>query len=264
MKWGACTLKKLDLKKNNMRIAFAGSRNLAIEIIEWIFENKDHYNVQLVGGIAPSFKGWWDDKVSELYEKLEIPIYTGLEEMIDHAKPDLLFSLNYWKKISPVCISKVGKGIINIHHSYRLRFRGRYSTSWAIIHARKDKNWFHGTTLHYIDSELDNGFIIASEKCEIKNNDTAETLFAKVENLAIQMFKDNFNKMIKGVNNFIEPDETYFFYDKNSNKSLRINYGAPIEEVYDFVRAWTFNGRPKPYFLFNGEKIFLEYDVENS
>ena len=38
---------KLVLKKNNMRIAFAASRNLSIEIIEWIYNNKTKFNIPI-------------------------------------------------------------------------------------------------------------------------------------------------------------------------------------------------------------------------
>ena len=247
-----------------MRIAFAASRNLSVEIIEWIYNNKTKFAIELVGGVAPNFKGWWDDKVDKAYEKLKIPIYSSIEEMIDDSKPDIVFSLNYWKMIPSEYISKVEKGIINIHHSYKLRFRGRYSTSWAIIHARKDNNWWHGTTLHYVDSKLDNGSIITSQRCEINENDTAEILFNRVENLAIEMFKNNFHKMLIGDDNFIEPDSEFFYYAKDSNKNLKVDFNKSIEEVYDFVRAWSFKDRPKPYYSFNNEKIELTLNRDNN
>lgn len=246
-----------------MKIAFAASRNLSVDIIQWIHNNKTKYNVELVGGVAPKFKGWWDDKVNETYANLEIPIYSSIEEMIDDSKPEIVFSLNYWRIISPEYIAKVDKGIINIHHSYKLRFRGRYSTSWAIIHARKDDNWWHGTTLHYVDSKLDNGYIIASERCNIYENDTAEILFERVENLAVDMFKNSFHKILNGVNKFIEPDSNFFYYGIDSNNNLEIDFNSSIEEVYDFVRAWSFKDRPKPYIMFEGNKIELSINSMN-
>ena len=76
-----------------------------------------------------------------------------------------------------------------------------------------------------------------------------ESLFARVEELGFAMFKDNFENIIRGnVHTFLEPDSNYFFYDINSNKNLEINYGMPLEEVYDMARAWSFRDRPKPYF----------------
>ncbi len=240
-----------------MRIAFAASRNLAVEIIRWVDKNKSKYEIEIVGGIAPSFKGWWDDQVKNVYEELEIPVYLSLEELIDETKPDLIFSLNYWKLIPAECITKVKKGIVNIHHSYLLRYKGRYSTSWAIINSRKDNYWKHGTTLHYIDEKLDEGNIIASVACDINEEDTAETLFNKVELLAISLFKEKFGDMLKGVDDFLEVSPKTYFYDKDSNKNLKIDQESSIEEIYDFVRAWSFKDRPKPYFEYKGKKLYL-------
>ena len=107
--------------------------------------------------------------------------------------------------------------IVNIHHSHLLKYRGRYSTSWAIVNGEK----YHGTSLHYITPELDNGPIISSYKCEIKDDDTAESLFTRVEELAFDMFKDNFNNILDdNIDNFLEPESNYYHYDKDSNKDL--------------------------------------------
>lgn len=241
-----------------MKIAFAGSRNLAIELINWVHSNKDEFGIDIVGGVAPPFKSWWDDKVDNLYRTLGIPVYSKIEDMIEASKPDIVFSINYWRIISSDILSKVKKGIINIHHSYKLRFRGRYSTSWAIIHARNDNNWWHGTTLHFIDDKLDNGKIIATEKCPIYENDTADILFERVEQLAVEMFKDNFSNVLNGEFNYIEKDSIHFYYDINSNKNLEVKLNSKVEDIYDFVRAWSFKDRPKPYFLFEKDKkIYL-------
>jgi len=236
------------------RIGILGSRKLACLLTKWISEQKD---VQIIGVVAPSFKGWWDDQLKEVAEKKSIPVFASIEELLNE-KPDIVFSINYWKIIEPQHINLVKGGIINIHHSYLLKYKGRYSTSWAIINARKLNCWEHGTTLHYIDEKLDEGNIIDSYKCIITEDDTAESLFEKVEILAIQMFKDNFQKIIMGTKfEYLRPDNESIFYDIDSNKCLEIPYGLPIEQVYDFVRAWTFKDRPTPYFKFEGKEIHL-------
>ena len=129
------------------------------------------------------------------------------------------------------------------------------------MNARKLDCWEHGTTLHFIDEHLDNGEIIASYKCYITEDDTAESLFARVEKLAYQMFIDNFQNIIDGnIEEYYKPDKENFYYDINSNKALELEYGVPIEDVYDFVRAWTFKDRPTPYFKYKSKKIFLSLD----
>lgn len=244
---------------NKIKIAFAASRDLGLNLIEWVVNNKSESDYLIVGGIAPNYKTWWNDEVEKLYLKYNIPIYEDIDDLLDKANPDILLSINYWRVISPENIKKVPKGIVNIHHSYKLRFRGRYSTSWAIIHARIDNNWEHGTTLHYINDNLDSGNIIDTRSCPILEKDTAEILFLRVEELAKQMFKSNFARILKGVNEFILPDKKFYYYDSKSN-NMEISKDLPIEEIYDRVRAWSFRDRPKPYLLYNGEKIYLSLD----
>lgn len=236
------------------KIGILGSRNLACELTEWIAEQK---NIEIIGIVTPPFKGWWEDKLENVALKNNLPVIDSIDKLIEN-KPDIIFSFNYWKKIEKHHIDLVPDGIINIHHSYLLKYKGRYSTSWAIINARKLNCWQHGTTLHYIDEKLDEGKIIASYKCEITEDDTAESLFGKVEKLAIQMLKDYFMPIVeKKITSFLKPDKESFYYDRNSNQNLEIEYGIPIEELYDFVRAWSFKDRPKPYFKVNGKNVYL-------
>lgn len=237
------------------RIAIIGSRELACKITKWIIDLKQ---VEIIGGIHPPFKGWWKDEFQETLEECNIPIYNNLDLLLEQ-KPEVIFSINYWKKIEVDQISKVRLGIINIHHSYLLKYKGRYSTSWAIINARKLNCWEHGTTLHYIDEKLDEGEIIDSWKCEIKEDDTAEVLFERVEKLAFEMFIFNFIKMLSPVKEFLKPSKQSYFYDQNSNV-LEVSIESNKEDIYDFVRAWTFKDRPKPYFDVNGKKIYLSID----
>lgn len=236
------------------KIGIIGSRYLACKILEWIV-NED--NVEVIGVVAPPFKGWWNDNLRDTAIRLNLHVFDDLNDLIS-TQPEVIFSINYWKIIDEDTISKIPEGIINIHHSYLLKYRGRYSTSWAIINARKLNSWYHGTTLHYITKDLDAGPIIASYKCEILETDTAESLFERVENLAIKMFKDNFQKVVnRQIEKYLEPDSNFFYYDIDSKNEIEINYGIPIEEVYDIIRAWSFKDRPKPYFVFNNQKIFL-------
>ena len=234
------------------KIAIIGSRELACKITKWIVDSQE---VDIIGGVFPPFEGWWQDEFRKTLEENNIPTFENLDSLLNK-KPDIIFSINYWKKIDSTQISEVPLGIINIHHSYLLKYKGRYSTSWAIMNARKLNCWEHGTTLHYIDEKLDEGNIIDSWKCSITEEDTAETLFEKVENLAVEMFKINFIKMLSPLNEFLEPDKQSFFYDKSSN-NLEVPFDSKTEDIYDFTRAWTFKDRPKPFLKFNGQKIYL-------
>ncbi len=235
------------------KIAILGSRELSVKILEWIVQQN---SCEIVGVVAPPFKGWWDDKLKKTANDYFIPTFDDIQDVIDK-KPDVIFSINYWKLIDEEHINQMNGKILNIHHSHLLKYRGRYSTSWAIVNEEK----YHGTSLHYITTELDNGPIISSYKCEIKDDDTAESLFTRVEELAFDMFRDNFNNILNdNIDKCLEPEPFYHHYDKDSNKDLEMDYGYPLEDIYNFVRAWSFKDRPRPYFTYKGKRIELSYE----
>ena len=77
-----------------MKIAFAGSRDLCVKIIEWVAKKKQIYNVEIVGGISPDFHGWWGDKVKATYKKFEITEFPTLEKLIDEERAKKELNLN--------------------------------------------------------------------------------------------------------------------------------------------------------------------------
>lgn len=243
---------------NNLKvkILFLGSRKLAEDILQYVIERRDLCEVK--GVVLPSFEGWWEDNLNELVVENNIPVYCQIEDTID-IEYDLIISVNYWKIVPQNFLDKVNGMAVNIHHSYRLKFKGRFSTSWAIMHARKDNCWEHGTTIHYMDKSIDDGKIIATDKVLITEFDTAESLFEKVEELAKSLFRNSFNLILLGTTDFIEPSETTYYYDRYSKDKFVLPNPVCHLDLFDFVRAWTFSGRPSPTFeLENGKSLVIK------
>lgn len=244
-----------------VKILFLGSRRLAEHILVFILENKDLCEV--VGIVLPKFEGWWDDALETVVKGNNIHQYDKIEDTI-HLEYDLILSVNYWKLIPLNFIKKVNGNALNIHHSYRLKFKGRYSTSWAIMHARKDNCWEHGTTIHYIDEMLDGGRILATDKVDITEIDTAQTLFDRVEELALVLFKGAFQEILTGSQKSLAQSEITFSYDRFSKDTITLPDPVSHIDLYDFIRAWTFKGRPLPSLLMgNGQRIIFELQDNN-
>jgi len=237
------------------RIVVLGSRELAVQLTFWMLEQP---NVEVIGCVIPDYKGGEKDPFYLWVRSRGLPEYPV--DALAELRPDLAFSLNYWRAIPEHLIDAVPGGIVNIHHSYRLRYKGRNTCSWAIMKAREDDVWYHGTTLHYIDKELDKGRIIATEKCPITEEDTAFTLFGKVEQLAADLFRRKFADILAGQDGAAEQeDETSYFFDAKQRPDIPEETAAAL---YDYARAWSFPGKPAPVIEFNGHKIRLQIDSE--
>ncbi len=68
--------------------------------------------------------------------------------------------------------------IINIHPSLLPSFKGLEAQKQAIEYGVK----VSGCTIHFVDEDLDHGAIIAQKVVEVKDDDTPETLSARIGN----------------------------------------------------------------------------------
>jgi phosphoribosylglycinamide formyltransferase 1 len=81
-----------------------------------------------------------------------------------------------------VCIPKDYTGrVINIHPSLLPSFGGAGMYGNRVHQAAVDRGvQFSGCTVHYVDNDYDNGPIILQRSCTVADDDTAESLAARV------------------------------------------------------------------------------------
>ena len=104
--------------------------------------------------------------------------------ILEYLKPyniDLIVLAGYLSIVTPVLIDEYRNRMINIHPALIPNYCGMgmygMNVHRAVI-AGKEK--FSGATIHYVDEGADTGKIIAQEKVEVKEDDTPETLQARV------------------------------------------------------------------------------------
>jgi methionyl-tRNA formyltransferase len=237
------------------KVVILGSRQLCIEIIEIIELNKD---LIIIGVLPPPFTGWWEDPVREFCKLNNYPVIKEIDE-IELLSIDLILSVNYWKLIPEKIFNKCVT--LNFHHSYKLKYRGRYSTTFAIINARKLDVWEHGTSIHRVNSSLDDGPLYFTDKLKILETDTAYTLFQKTEKLAVDLFKNNIQSIVNDDYNEIKKDSNYLYFEKKDlNHDLSLI--EDVLELKDNIRALTFPSAEEPYLLI-GKTKFKIIDIDN-
>lgn len=89
---------------------------------------------------------------------------------------ELLCLAGYMRLLSPGFIRAFPNRIVNIHPSLLPAFPGLDAQNQAIEHGVK----ISGCTVHFVDEHLDNGAIILQKAVEVKDDDTAETLSARI------------------------------------------------------------------------------------
>lgn len=92
------------------------------------------------------------------------------------AEPDFIALAGYMRLLSPAFIAAFPHRIVNIHPSLLPSFPGVDAQAQAVAYGVK----VSGCTVHFVDENLDAGPIIAQRTVEVRDDDTAETLAARI------------------------------------------------------------------------------------
>src|SRR5690606_7598494 len=108
----------------------------------------------------------------------------ALLQQIEKLKPELVVLAGFMRILSATFVSQLKGRLINIHPSLLPKYKGLNTHKRAIEHHEKE----HGCTVHFVNEELDSGAIIAQMVCELRNNETEQTLKEKVHQLEHQLY----------------------------------------------------------------------------
>lgn len=84
-------------------------------------------------------------------------------------------------------LAVAGRIVLNIHGGYLPDYRGIHSMFWPLYRADFAKL---AATIHFIDSGIDTGAIVSRVIPPIRSTDTAETIYARAERMAIDCLID--------------------------------------------------------------------------
>jgi len=246
-------------------VALLGSRPLSRACLKALHESDD-INVKAIVTYPPDHKGWWEGSLYDLATDLGYPIVD--ESDLYNYKIDYLISTLYFNILEEDLINHAEDGGLNLHQAELPRYRGSNTFSHAIMNARKDDYWKYGTTLHFMTKNVDKGDIIGRKFVDITKEDTAYTLYQKIEQASIELFKNTIPDIVSGeIHNMRTPQTEYegkkYFYNKDS---LDDKKEIPSEkfcnpdtqtEVYDKVRALDFPPFEPAYTLVGENKVYL-------
>lgn len=126
-------------------------------------------DVARAAGIATSAINHRDYPDRELFD-------AALAELIDQHSPDLIVLAGFMRILTPGFVNKYFGRLINIHPSLLPIFPGLHTHQQAIDAGVK----VHGATVHFVTAELDHGPIIAQAVVPVLDDDTEDTLAARV------------------------------------------------------------------------------------
>ena len=109
--------------------------------------------------------------------KLDGEAELKLIERLHHYGAELVVLAGFMMIIKHRLLQAYARRIINIHPSLLPAFPGLEAWKQALQAGAKTT----GCTVHYVDAGMDTGPIILQKKVEVKQNDTPETLHARIQ-----------------------------------------------------------------------------------
>src|SRR5207248_9042074 len=100
----------------------------------------------------------------------------ALAKEIDRHRPRLVALAGFMRVLTPKCVARYERRMLNIHPSLLPAFPGLETHVRALAAGVK----VHGCTVHFVTAELDGGPIVIQAAVGVRAGDTAESLAARV------------------------------------------------------------------------------------
>jgi methionyl-tRNA formyltransferase len=181
-------------------------------------------------------------------------------EQVRALQADAAISVLFGYILSPDFIEMFPRGCINLHPALLPHNRGAFPNVWSIVEKTPA-----GVTLHYIDSGIDTGDVIAQKEVSVEVTDTGESLYHRLESEALSLFKRQWPSVRAGTNlRSPQPKgngSSHRARDVMKMDEIDLQKSYRAEDLIDVLRARTFAPYPGAYFVHAGKKIYLRLEL---
>lgn len=249
------------------RIAFAGDRQVAVDCLGFLMSEGVDVVALLV---ASDGKTTHASRLEELSGLEEDRILVGTRfrepdavEMLRRLDLDYIVGIHF-PYIVPGDVLEVPRvGAINLHPALLPYNRGWHTASWSLLDGTPA-----GVTLHFMDQGLDTGDIIAQAELEVRPEDTAHSLYARLLDLEVELFRKSWPLLESGnPPRHKQPSgggTNHYRAELGTDLVRRLELGATesVEDTLRRLRALTTNHPAEAaYFEENGRRYRVQVTI---
>ena len=189
-------------KKNKKIIIFASGDGTNVEQIIKYFKNNNEVNIQLIltnNSNAGVLKRAKKHRIPAYFYNNEAFENKIVFEILNSLNPNLIVLAGFIRKISNKIISRFPNKIINIHPALLPSHGGKgmfgIEVHKSVIRSNDSKT---GVTIHYVNSNYDEGKIIFQKSLKVDPSDSPESLFRRVQKLEYKYYSLIIEKLLNG------------------------------------------------------------------
>jgi methionyl-tRNA formyltransferase len=238
-------------------VLFLGSKPIGFYCLNYLIKQQKKLNYKVVG-VLTNDNTSFNKKLSvrKLAEKNKISIIDTLDNI---PNCDILYSVQYHEILKPKHIKKAKQIAVNLHMAPLPDYRGCNQFSFAIL----DKANQFGTTIHQLESGIDNGSILFEDRFHLPKNIFVKDLYDETERRSIELFQTTLKNIVD--ENYNPIPQTKFKNRKQNfhlrsemNNIKQIDLSWSKEKIERHIRATYFPPFEPPYFLIDGKKVYIK------
>jgi len=184
-------------------------------------------------------------------------------QVVETVEPDYLVSCGYRHIVPEDALEIPSEGCLNLHPALLPYNRGANPNVWSIVEGTPA-----GVTLHYMDPGIDTGAIVAQLEVETDFADTGRDLYERLEDAQVDLFREAWPEIEAGESTVTPQDDdagTYHTTDEfDALCELDPGETTTVRELLDRLRALTFQPYDNAYVELDGERYYVEVDIERA
>lgn len=247
-----------------MKIFYFGNNLVGCKILRYLVEQDE----EIIGlAVHPHDRSKYRNEIIQISGLDESFIFDGsrlsepdIMESISKLRPEIGISVFFGYIISSNLLDIFPLGCINVHPSFLPYNRGAYPNVWSILEGTPA-----GATIHYVNSGIDTGDIIAQEEVPVEPIDTGKTLYHKLEYACVKIFMDAWPIIRAGNACCIPQSDNKSTYHRSKDvekiDEIDLNRTYMARELIDTIRARTFSPYPGAYFLSGKRKVYMRLQL---
>src|ERR1019366_5421469 len=226
-----------------MNLLFFGTPDFAVPTLEKLIAEEFAIDLVVTSQDEPSGRGYElkapPVKQAALRAGLEVYQPARLKEpeameCLSHYRPDAIVVVAYGHILPKWLIDLPRLGCINLHASLLPKYRGAAPIQWSLIRGEA----VTGVTTMRIDVGLDTGDTLMKREVAIQDDDTAETLGARLSQLGADLMIETLRRLERGDLTAQQQDHSQATLAPILKKEDgRVDWSLPAADIWNRIRG---------------------------